>query len=214
VLRAAIKALTDGADAVLCTRRLAVVELWPPRHPVMGHLGFVPRKSTWVGRTRGVGKTVDEAVELWQRFRRLEGAGAFAVEAELVAAPLLGRHYPETSLVRSPWAPVGGATWSSLRVRYLRGQRVPSAPCPRLGDLGRLRRQITRSVDKPLPAPSRGGGRDVPATSESIDVVDSVWTRFGPASHARISAEATRANQGNGSSLLRGDPSLTQNLST
>jgi 3-methyl-2-oxobutanoate hydroxymethyltransferase len=100
VLRAAIKALTDGADAVLCTRRLAVVELLASEDiPVMGHLGFVPRKSTWVGRTRGVGKTVEEAVALWKRFRRLEDAGAFAVEAELVASPLLEAITRESELV-------------------------------------------------------------------------------------------------------------------
>jgi 3-methyl-2-oxobutanoate hydroxymethyltransferase len=100
VLRGSIKALTDGADAVLCTRRLQVVELLASEDiPVMGHLGFVPRKSTWVGRTRGVGKTVEEAVALWQRFRRLEDAGAFAVEAELVAAPLLEVVTKELGLV-------------------------------------------------------------------------------------------------------------------
>ncbi len=100
VLRVAIKALTDGADAVLLSRRLAVVELLAAEDiPVMGHLGFVPRKSTWVGRTRGVGKTVEEAVSLWKRFRSLEDAGAFAVEAELVAAPLLEAITRDTSLI-------------------------------------------------------------------------------------------------------------------
>jgi hypothetical protein len=33
--------------------------------PVMGHLGFVPRKSTWVGGVRAVGNTSDEAAALW-----------------------------------------------------------------------------------------------------------------------------------------------------
>jgi 3-methyl-2-oxobutanoate hydroxymethyltransferase len=77
VLRAAIKALTDGADAVLCSRRLAVVELLASEDvPVMGHLGFVPRKSTWVGRTRAVGKTADEAAALWARSRFGLASGA------------------------------------------------------------------------------------------------------------------------------------------
>ena len=100
ILRTAFRALTDGADAVITARRLAVVSLLAAEDiPVMGHLGFVPRKSTWVGRTRGVGKTADEALALWHRFRRLEEAGAFAVEAELVADRLLQLVTERTGLV-------------------------------------------------------------------------------------------------------------------
>ena len=100
VLRVAFRALTDGADAVITARRLAVVALLAAEDiPVMGHLGFVPRKSTWVGRTRVVGKTAEEALALWHRFRRLHEAGAFAVEAELVAAPLLAEITRRSGLV-------------------------------------------------------------------------------------------------------------------
>lgn len=89
ILRAAFSALTQGADAVITGRRLAVVELLAAEDvPVMGHLGFVPRKSTWVGATRAVGKTLTEARVLAQRLRQLEEAGAFAVELELVPAAL------------------------------------------------------------------------------------------------------------------------------
>lgn len=100
VLRAAITALVEGADAVLCTRRLAVVELLASEDvPVMGHLGFVPRKSTWVGRTRAVGRDEREARALRDQLRRLEEAGAFAVECELWAAPLLTDATERTGLV-------------------------------------------------------------------------------------------------------------------
>jgi 3-methyl-2-oxobutanoate hydroxymethyltransferase len=100
ILRTAFRALTDGADAVITARRLAVVSLLAAEDiPVMGHLGFVPRKSTWVGRTRGVGRTAEEIRALWARFKRLEEAGAFAVEAELVAAPLMAAVTERTSLV-------------------------------------------------------------------------------------------------------------------
>ncbi|MBF9036192.1 ketopantoate hydroxymethyltransferase [Rhodobacterales bacterium HKCCE2091] len=90
VLRTALTALTDGADAVITARRLDLVEMLAAEEvPVMGHLGFVPRKSTHVGRVRTVGRTPDEAEALWHRFRRLEDAGAFAVECELIVAPLM-----------------------------------------------------------------------------------------------------------------------------
>ena len=67
--------------------------------PVVGHLGFVPRKSTWVGGVRAVGKTAAEAIELWDRFRRLEDAGAFAVECELIPAAVMSEINRRTSLV-------------------------------------------------------------------------------------------------------------------
>lgn len=100
ILRSAFRAVTAGADAVLTGRRLEVVErLAAEDLPVVGHLGFVPRKSTWVGKVRGVGRDPDEAAALFQRFRRLEDAGAFAVEAELVAAPLMAEITKRTGLV-------------------------------------------------------------------------------------------------------------------
>ncbi len=67
--------------------------------PVVGHVGFVPRRSSWVGSVRAVGKTAAEALDLWERFRRLEDAGAFAVECELVTADVLSEINGCTSLV-------------------------------------------------------------------------------------------------------------------
>jgi 3-methyl-2-oxobutanoate hydroxymethyltransferase len=67
--------------------------------PGMGHLGLVPRKSTWVGGIRAVGKTSAEALALWDRFRRLEDAGAFAVECEIIAAPVMAEINRRTGLV-------------------------------------------------------------------------------------------------------------------
>lgn len=100
ILRTAFSALIDGADAVITARRLEVVRLLASEDiPVMGHLGFVPRKSTWIGRTRAVGKTADEALALWHRFRRLEEAGAFAVEAEIIPARLMAEFTARSGLV-------------------------------------------------------------------------------------------------------------------
>ena len=93
ILRSAFAAVTAGADAVLTSRGFEVVRLLAEEQiPVVGHLGFVPRKSTWVGGVRGVGKTATEASALWDRFRRLEDAGAFA-------APVMAQIQARTSLV-------------------------------------------------------------------------------------------------------------------
>jgi len=87
----ALTALTDGADAVITARRLATVSLLAEEDiPVMGHLGFVPKKSTLYGGVRAVGKTAEEANTLWRQFQRLEEAGAFAVECELIPANVMG----------------------------------------------------------------------------------------------------------------------------
>ena len=51
--------------------------------PVVGHLGLVPRHVTWTGY-RAIGKTPDEARELYRRMKELESAGAYAAELEVV----------------------------------------------------------------------------------------------------------------------------------
>jgi 3-methyl-2-oxobutanoate hydroxymethyltransferase len=100
LLRTAFGAVTAGADAVITGRSHdAVRQLAAEQIPVMGHLGFVPRKSTWVGGVRAVGKTSAEALDLWDRFARLEDAGAFAVECELIAASAMSEINRRTSLV-------------------------------------------------------------------------------------------------------------------
>ncbi|QND63339.1 ketopantoate hydroxymethyltransferase [Mesorhizobium loti] len=100
ILRTAFSAITSGADAVITGRGLDTVRMLANEQiPVMGHLGFVPRKSTWVGGIRAVGKTSAEALDLWDRFRRLEDAGAFAVECEIIAAQVMAEINRRTSLV-------------------------------------------------------------------------------------------------------------------
>ena len=99
LLRTALKALGDGADAVITARGLdGVRRLAHEDIPVMGHLGFVPKKSTLYGGVRSVGRTAAEAAELWSRFQLLEDAGAFAVECELIPAPVMREIHGRTGL--------------------------------------------------------------------------------------------------------------------
>ena len=93
-------ALKNGADSVMTARRLAVVEMLANEDiPVMGHLGLVPRKSTWRGGLRAVGRTAEEALALMQDFRDLENAGAFSVEAEVIPAEVMSAISPRTGLI-------------------------------------------------------------------------------------------------------------------
>ena len=77
VLRGAFTALENGADAIFTPRNTEVIEMLSNEDiPVMGHLGLVPRKSSWFGGLRAIGKTPKEAYELFQKFKDLENAGA------------------------------------------------------------------------------------------------------------------------------------------
>lgn len=99
ILRDALKALGAGADAVITARGLdSVRRLAHEDIPVMGHLGFVPKKSTLYGGVRAVGKTAPEALALWQKFQALEEAGAFAVECELIPAEVMREINARTGL--------------------------------------------------------------------------------------------------------------------
>jgi 3-methyl-2-oxobutanoate hydroxymethyltransferase len=99
LLGTAYTALSDGADAVITARRFqAVRRIADEDIPVMGHLGFVPKKSTLYGGVRAVGKTADEAISLMDQFRRLEEAGAFAVECELIPAAVMSEINKRTGL--------------------------------------------------------------------------------------------------------------------
>jgi 3-methyl-2-oxobutanoate hydroxymethyltransferase len=67
--------------------------------PVMGHLGLVPRKSTSLGGMRAIGKTTNEAIQLYNQFKRLEDAGAFAAECEVIPENVMGEISKRTNIV-------------------------------------------------------------------------------------------------------------------
>ena len=99
LLATAFRSLSAGADAVITARRLDAVRLLAAEGvPVMGHLGFVPKRSSQLGGVRTVGRTAAEASTLWRQFQELEDAGAFAVECELIPAPVLAQITPRTSM--------------------------------------------------------------------------------------------------------------------
>jgi len=99
LLREALTALAAGADAVITARGLdGVRRLAHEDIPVMGHLGFVPKKSTLFGGVRAVGRTAPEALVLWRKFQELERAGAFAVECELIPEEVMREINQRTGL--------------------------------------------------------------------------------------------------------------------
>ena len=144
VLRGAFKALEQGADAILTARSMDIVEMLAREEiPVMGHLGLVPRKSTWVGGLRAIGKTADEALALYQKFKRLEDAGGFAVEAEVIAAPAMAEISKRTGLIPVSLGSGQGADLAYLFMQDICGDDDASPRHARAyADLAGLRRQI------------------------------------------------------------------------
>ena len=99
-LRAAHDALLSGGDAVYCAASTQVVaRLAAEGVPVVGHVGLIPSRRTWTGGFRAVGKTVESAAAIMEQVRRLEDAGAFAAEIEVVPEPIAAEIARRTSLV-------------------------------------------------------------------------------------------------------------------
>jgi 3-methyl-2-oxobutanoate hydroxymethyltransferase len=84
-LRAACDLYELGADVFYCAAGTSTIErLSAERLPVVGHVGLIPWHVTWTGGYRAVGKTAESALEVWRQVRRLEDAGAFGAEIEVV----------------------------------------------------------------------------------------------------------------------------------
>lgn len=144
VLREALRSLGAGADAVMTARSMDVVSLLAREEiPVMGHLGLVPRKSTWVGGLRAVGRTAEEAFELFERFRRLEEAGACMVEAEVIPGPVMAAISERSGLVTVSLGSGPGADVTYLFMEDICGDgENPPRHARAYGDLAALRGQL------------------------------------------------------------------------
>lgn len=83
-IRVGFRALQAGASSVYCSASPFLIEAMArERIPVVGHLGLVPRHVTWTGY-RAIGRTREEALDLYRRMKELESAGAYAAELEVV----------------------------------------------------------------------------------------------------------------------------------
>ena len=98
-IRVAFRAIEAGASSVYCSASSFIVEAMAREGiPVVGHLGLVPRHVTWTGY-RAIGKTVEEARELYREMKELENAGAYAAELEVVPHELARYLCSQTKLL-------------------------------------------------------------------------------------------------------------------
>ena len=152
IMRGAFEALENGADAVMTPRSMDVVEMLAKEDvPVMGHLGLVPRKSTWIGGLRAVGKTAEEAYELFKKFKRLEDAGAFSVECEVIPENVMGEISKRTDIVT---VSLGSGKYADVMYLFMEDicGDIPNSPrhSKAYGNLLKLRNQIENERVKAL----------------------------------------------------------------
>jgi 3-methyl-2-oxobutanoate hydroxymethyltransferase len=128
-VRLGYEAMALGADAIMCQ--------WSPRFveaaaeagiPVQGHAGLVPRKSTWTGGLRAVGRTLDEAKWVYDEIKRLENAGAYAVEVEVIPEALLREISKRTTLMTSSIGAGSGGDIQFLFADDILGNNPPPYP--------------------------------------------------------------------------------------
>ncbi len=128
-VRLGFDAMAVGADAIMCQ--------WSPRFieaaaeagiPVQGHAGLVPRRSTWTGGLRAVGKTLDEAMWVYKSIKELEDAGAYAVEVEVIPEELLAEISKRTSLMTASIGAGSGGDIQFLFAEDILGNNPPPYP--------------------------------------------------------------------------------------
>lgn len=84
---AGFELMNMGADAVYSALSTTCVAAMAREYiPVIGHIGFVPYRSTWVGGVRAIGKTAAEARQVYEAAKAYQDAGAIGVEIEIVPA--------------------------------------------------------------------------------------------------------------------------------
>lgn len=181
IMREAFRTLGLGADAVMTARSMDVVRALAREDiPVMGHLGLVPRKSTWTGGLRAVGGSADEAFRLFQKFKALEEAGGVLVEAEVIPGPVMAEISARTSIITVSLGSGGGADVDYLFMEDICGDvEHPPRHARAFGNLRNLRQQIHSERIGALKAFRRAAENgEFPGDTETVGIADDELDRF------------------------------------
>ena len=97
----AFEIIEAGADSLMCQNWNLdwMKHLSKFRIPFQSHVGFIPRRTTWIGSIRSFGKKANEALELFKDIKDIEKTGAWGIEVELVPQNILAEITKMTSLV-------------------------------------------------------------------------------------------------------------------
>ena len=97
----AFEVIEAGADSLMCQNWNLdwMKHLSKFRIPFQSHVGFIPRRTAWIGGIRSFGKKANEALELFKDIKDIEETGAWGIEVELVPENILDIITKRTSLV-------------------------------------------------------------------------------------------------------------------
>ena len=97
----AFEIIEEGADSLMCQNWNLdwMKHLSKFRIPFQSHVGFIPRRTTWIGGIRSFGKKANEALELFKDIKDKKKTGAWGIEVELVPQNILAEITKMTSLV-------------------------------------------------------------------------------------------------------------------
>tara|TARA_B100000965_G_scaffold391802_1_gene400297 strand:+ start:87 stop:929 length:843 start_codon:yes stop_codon:yes gene_type:complete len=97
----AFETIEAGADSLMCQNWNLdwMKHLSKFRIPFQSHVGFIPRRTTWIGGIRSFGKNAKEAIELYKDVKDIEDTGAWGIEVELVPQNILAEITKMTSLI-------------------------------------------------------------------------------------------------------------------
>ena len=143
----AFEAMRRGADMYYTLRSFDVMECMAREGiPVQSHIGLIPTFSHHYGGLRAFGRTSEEAMQVWERLKRMEDVGVFAVEVECLAEEVLLAINDKTSVVTfSLGSGIGGDAIFSF-VADVCGEASEEEKPPKhahaFGDVGRLHKQI------------------------------------------------------------------------
>ena len=143
----AFEAMRRGADMYYTLRSFDVMECMAREGiPVQSHIGLIPTISHHYGGLRAFGRTSEEAMQVWERLKRMEDVGVFAVEVECLAEEVLLAINDKTSVVTfSLGSGMGGDAIFSF-VADVCGEASEEEKPPKhahaFGDVGRLHKQI------------------------------------------------------------------------
>lgn len=128
-VRLGYEAMKLGADAIMCQWQPSFVRAATEAGiPIQGHAGLVPRRSTWTGGLRAVGKTLDEALWVYREIKALEEAGAYAVEVEVIPEELLTEISKRTTVMTSSIGAGSGGDIQFLFAEDILGNNPPPYP--------------------------------------------------------------------------------------
>jgi 3-methyl-2-oxobutanoate hydroxymethyltransferase len=154
VLREAFRVAIAGADCIYTIRSLGIVDMLSREGlSVQGHVGLVPRKSVATGGLRAMGKTAAEALAILQDIRRLEEAGAVAVEVECVAQEAMREISRMTPLITHTIGSGSGGDVVFLFTADITGDNAtPARHARAFGDVLSLRRAMEAERTRALAA--------------------------------------------------------------